>query len=480
MPSKKIKVLFAAFECTPFIKTGGLGDVAGSLPSALKSASCDVRVILPKLRQIPREYQDQMEFVTSFEVPLSWRKQYGGIFTMTLGNVQYYFVDNEWYFDRDSAYGYGDDCERVAYFSKAVLESLKHLDFLPDVIHANDWHTALIPVFLREQYMDYPPFHPIRTVFTSHNQKFQGICNDSLFGDVLGLYGCQNAWDQLRWGRDCINFMQGAMYYSDFVTTVSPSYAHEICTWDYGEGLDPVLANRQDRLKGILNGIDTKKFDPKKTAFPFSAEDMSGKASCKAALQEELGLAVREDVPLAVLISRLTDQKGLDLLAGCIRRILDENVQVAILGTGDPFYENIFSNLAWNNPENMSVRLAFDEPLSIRMYAGADMLLMPSLFEPCGLNQMIAMRYGTLPVVRETGGLKDSVIPYNKYTGEGTGFSFRNISAQELGDTILMAAHVFWDDKPAWEQLRRQAMAQDFSWKNSAKEYLKIYRNLLR
>lgn len=267
---------------------------------------------------------------------------------------------------------------------------------------------------------------------------------------------------------------------TDFITTVSPTYAGEICTYVYGEGLDPILANRTERLAGILNGIDPKKYDPKKAAFPFSAKDMSGKAQCKAALQEELGLPVRDDAPLAVLISRLTDQKGLDLLANCIRWVLDENVQVAILGTGDSYYENILSNIAWNRPDCMAVRLAFDEALSQRMYAGADMLLMPSLFEPCGLNQMIAMQYGTLPVVRETGGLRDSVIPYNKYTGEGTGFSFAGVSGQELGDAILSAARVFWDDRAAWEQLRQQAMAQDFGWKNSAKAYLKIYRNLLK
>ena len=479
MPSKKINVLFAAFECTPFSKTGGLGDVAGSLPAALKSSTCDVRVILPKLRQIPQEYHEQMEFVTSFGVPLGWRIQHCGVFTLKLGKIQYYFLDNEWYFARDNAYGYGDDCERVAYFSKAVLETLQHIDFMPDVIHANDWHTALIPVFLREQYGGAPQYHHIRTVFTIHNLKFQGICSDFLFGDVLGLDGCQNAWDQLRWGTDCINFMQGALYYSDYITTVSPTYAQEICTYIYGEGMDPILANRQDRLAGILNGIDQKKFDPMAAAFPFSAADMSGKAQCKAALQEELGLPVRDDAPLAVLISRLTDQKGMDLLAGCLNWVLEQNIQICILGTGDIKYEQMLTGMSWSHPDRMVLRLAFDEALSQRMYAGADLLLMPSLFEPCGLNQMIAMAYGTLPIVRETGGLKDSVQPYNKYTGEGTGFSFQHASAQELGDTIIRAARLFWDDHEAWNALRQHAMAQDFGWKNSAKAYLQIYRNLL-
>ena len=477
--AKKVSVLFAAFEATPFIKTGGLGDVVGSLPAALKSSACDVRVMLPKLRQIPQEYQDQMEFVTSFGVPLGWRVQHCGIFSLKLSGIQYYFLDNEYYFYRDNAYGYGDDCERVAYFSKAVLESLQHIpDFFPDVIHAHDWHTALVPVFLREQYREALGYDRIKTVFTIHNLKFQGICSDFFLGDMLGLGDCKNAYDQLHWGRDCINFMQGALYYSDYITTVSPTYAQEICSYTYGEGLDHVLAQRTDRLAGFLNGIDTRKFSPAKAVFPFSAEDMSGKAQCKAALQQELGLPVRSEVPLLVLISRLTDQKGLDLLSGCIGWVLQQDVQIAILGTGDPHYEWMLSCTANSVPDRMVVRLAFDEALSQRMYAGADLLLMPSLFEPCGLNQMIAMAYGTLPIVRETGGLKDSVIPYNKYTGEGNGFSFAGPSAQELGDTIITAARLFWDQPEAWDNLRKQAMAMDFGWKNSARAYRELYRAL--
>ena len=478
MAYKKINVLFASFEATPFIKTGGLGDVAGSLPSALQYPACEVRVILPKLRQIPQQYHDQMQFLTSFGVPLGWRVQHCGVFTLKLGKIRYYFLDNEYYFYRDNAYGYGDDCERVAYFSKAVLECLQHIDFHPDIIHANDWHTALIPVFLREQYQGLELYDRIKTVYTIHNLKFQGVCWRFYLGDILGLAGCKNAEDQLNWDRDAINFMQGALYYSDYITTVSPTYAREICGSTFGEGLDGVLAQHQDRLEGILNGIDTEKFDPQKAAFPFSAADMSGKRECKAALQQELGLPVRDDAPLAVLISRLTDQKGLDLLAGCLGSLLYNNVQIAILGTGDPHYEGMLCNAA-NANENMAIRLAFDEPLSQRMYAGADMLLMPSLFEPCGLNQMIAMAYGTLPVVRETGGLQDSVIPYNQFTGEGTGFSFRGTSAWELENCVLTAARVFWDNREHWEGLQKQAMAQDFSWKNSAKAYRAIYRKIL-
>ncbi len=478
MANKKLKVLFASFEATPFIKTGGLGDVAGSLPAALQSRSCEVRVILPKLRQIPQQYRDRMEPLTTLTVPLGWRNQYCGVLTLKLGKVRYYFLDSEFYFYRDQVYGCGDDCERVAFYSKAVLECLQYLDFFPDVIHANDWHAALIPVFLREQYRGLSAYRDIRTVLTIHNLKFQGICGRSCLGDLLGLDGCKNAADQLAWGHDAINFLQGALYYSDYITTVSPSYAEEICTGPYGEGLDGVLRQRTDRLQGILNGIDTDKYDPKKALVPFSPEDMSGKARCKAQLQEELGLPVRADVPLVVLISRLTDQKGMDLLAGCLPELLRQDLQIAILGTGDATYERLLADAAAAAPDHLAVRLAFDEPLSLRMYAGADMLLMPSLFEPCGLNQMIAMAYGTLPVVRETGGLRDSVVPYNKFTGEGTGFGFRNPSAWELEQCLLTAAALYRQEKEAWASLQQQAMAQDFGWRASARQYMAVYQKI--
>ncbi len=481
MATKKLQVLFAAFEAAPFIKTGGLGDVAGSLPGALKGRNCEIRVILPKFRQIPQEYRDKMELVTTFTVPLGWRNQYCGILTLKLGKIQYYFVDNEFYFYRDKVYGYGDDCERVSYFSKAILECLQHLpDFFPDIIHANDWHTSLIPVFLREQYQQLEQYRKIRTVFTIHNLKFQGICWKFFLGDLLGLHECKNAADQLQWGHDAINFMQSALYYSDYITTVSPSYAQEICTHDYGEGLDGVLSQRRDRLQGILNGIDTAKYTPKRAPYPFSPEDLSGKAQCKAALQQELGLPVRSDVPLLALISRLTDQKGLDLLAGCLGQLLGGDIQLCILGTGDQHYEHMLEGAAAMAPGKMAVRLTFDEALSQRIYAGADILLMPSLFEPCGLNQMIAMAYGTLPVVRETGGLKDSVVPYNKFTGEGNGFGFRNPNPQELEQCVSTAAALYREDPEAWTALQHQAMARDFGWKASAKQYMAIYRMLTK
>ena len=477
---KKISVLFAAFEATPFIKTGGLGDVAGSLPGALKGKNCDIRVILPKLRQIPAEYRDQMEPVAVCQVPLGWRSQYCGIETLTLGKIQYYFIDNQYYFNRDAAYGYDDDCERVAYFAKAILEALPHIpDFFPDIIHINDWHTALLPVFLHEQYQDMESYRKIRTVFTIHNLKFQGICGEFALGDILGLHGCKNAADQLHWGHDAINFLQGALYYSDYVTTVSPTYAEEICTPAYGEGLNEILARRKDRLCGILNGIDIRKFSPRNAPHRFSGKDLSGKARCKEDLQQELGLPVRPDVPLMVLISRLTDQKGLDLLAGALPELMKQDVQLAVLGTGDSYYENLLANYAVVHPDKIALRCTFDEPLSVRMYAGADLFLMPSLFEPCGLSQMISMRYATLPIVRETGGLKDSVQPYNQYTGEGTGFGFRDPRAEVLLDTILRAVALYRTEPEAFRQLQSQAMAMDWSWKKSAKAYMAVYRTIL-
>ncbi len=478
---KKINVLFAAFEATPFIKTGGLGDVAGSLPSALQGKDCEIRVILPKLRQIPREYRDQMERMTSFTVPLGWRNQYCGIETLKLGKIRYYFIDNEFYFYRDAAYGYGDDCERVAFFSKAILECLMHLDaFFPDVIHCNDWHTALVPVFLHEQYWHLDRYRSIRTVLTIHNLKFQGVCGEFALGDLLALHTCKNAADQLRWKGDAINFLQGGLYYTDYITTVSPTYAEEICTWQYGEGLDGVLSQHRGRLAGILNGIDTVKFSPEKAQFPFDAENMEGKAQCKAALQRELGLPEEPDVPLIVLISRLTDQKGMDLLAEKLGELMQEDLQLAVLGTGDECYQRLLGNFSAVYSQKLAFRCTFDEPLSCRMYAAGDLLLMPSLFEPCGLSQMIAMGYGTLPVVRETGGLRDSVVPYNQYTGEGTGFSFRNPSGEELKNCLLTAIRVYREDPAAWRRLQAQAMAQDFGWSRSAGQYMDIYRGILK
>jgi len=476
------KVLFAVFEAVPFMKTGGLGDVGGSLPQALCAAGCDARVIMPKFGTIPEKFREKMEHVTDFRVMLGWRNQYCGVEKLEYGGVVYYFLDNEYYFKREKPYGYFDDGERIAFFSKAVVESLRHLpDFPCQILHCNDWHTALAPVFLREFYRGLPECDGVRTVFTVHNIKFQGQYSDFVLGDILGLAGVPAAESQLRCGPDSINYMKGALCYSDALTTVSPTYAEEIRHPFYGEGLDDIFRRRENVLTGILNGIDTEEYDPSKDpaiAARFTADDFSGKSECKSALQRELGLAEDADRPLAVMIGRLTEQKGLDLVERVMNEAVAAGVQVAVLGTGDSKYEDAFRYFAWKYSGSVAACICFNAALSHRMYAGADMLLMPSLFEPCGLSQMIAMRYGTLPVVRETGGLKDSVAPYNRFTGEGDGFSFTNYNAHEMLGTLTAAADVYRGSRPAWEKLMKNAMTADFSWTGAAKKYRAIYEGL--
>lgn len=464
------------------MKTGGLGDVAGTLPPALKEAGCDIRVILPKFSTIPEEYKAQMRHVAHFQVPVGWRSQYCGIETLEHKGVTFYFVDNEYYFRRDKAYGFYDDGERMAFFSRAVLESLRCLtDFRCNILHCNDWHTAMAPVFLREFYQNDPLYTPIRTVFTVHNLKFQGQMSRAVLWDVLGMADVPNAAWQLSVDDHSINLMKGALCYSDALTTVSPSYAGEIQHAYYGEGLDGIFRLRAPILRGILNGIDPDLFDPETDAcLPqnYSAGNRSGKAACKAAIQEELGLAVDPKVPLIAMISRLTEQKGLDLVQRMLGEMLQEPIQMVALGVGEAQYEHTLRYFAEQYPEKMSACLMFDESFSHRLYAGADILLMPSQFEPCGLSQMIAMRYGTLPVVRETGGLRDSVIPYNQYTGEGTGFSFANYNAHEMRDAVMRAVTLYREEPEQWQALMGNAMAQDFSWARSAKEYLALYESL--
>lgn len=475
-------VLYAAFEAVPFLKTGGLGDVAGTLPSALKQAGCDIRVILPKFSTIPEEYRAQMRHIAHFDVPVGWRNQYCGIEALEHKGVTFYFVDNEYYFRRDQAYGFYDDGERMAFFSRAILESLRHLeDFHCDILHCNDWHTAAAPVFLREFYREDPLYASIRTVFTVHNLKFQGQMSRSVLGDVLGLADVPNAAWQLSVDDQSINLMKGALCYSDVLTTVSPTYAGEIQNAYFGEGMDGIFRRRSNVLRGILNGIDTDIFDPETDAcLPqnYTVEDRSGKAVCKAAMQERLGLAVEADIPLVAMITRLTEQKGMDLVQRMLGELLQEPLQMVVLGVGEAQYENTLRYFAGQFPEKMSACLLFDENLSHQLYAGADILLMPSQFEPCGLSQMIAMRYGTLPVVRETGGLQDSVIPYNQYTGEGTGFRFANYNAHEMKDAVLRAVTLYRENAAQWQTLVERAMVQDFSWMRSAKEYLALYESL--
>ena len=480
MSARKLKVLFASYEASPFIKTGGLGDVAGALPAAVQCPTIEVRVVLPKLKQIPEEYRKKMTFLCSFYVQLGWRSQYCGLFELRRGGVTWYFLDNEYYFGREGAYGFYDDGERMAFFSKAVCECCRYLpDFFPDVLHCNDWHTAMAPVFLREQYRYSADYTGMKTVFTIHNLKFQGQYSSYVLGDLLGLHDSPTAREQLlRDNGGTVNFLAGAVNYADRVTTVSPTYAREIGTPYFGEGLQDLFLRRADVLSGILNGIDTASYDPAADkALSANYTDPTGKAPNKAALQRELGLPVDPDVPLCVAVSRLTEQKGFDLINAVAEEML-EFCQVAILGTGDAAYENRYKALAEANPKRFSARILFSEPLSRRMYAGADLFLMPSRFEPCGLSQMISMRYGTLPVVRKTGGLADSVIPFNKFTGEGTGFCFQNFNAHELLFTVKDACRLYREDPATWRVLQSRAMDQDFSWRASALQYRKLYRSL--
>lgn len=478
--SKKMQIVFASAECAPFVKTGGLGDVAGSLPAALVRAGAEAIVMVPKYATIKDEYKAQMEHFSDFYVSLGWRNEYCGLEKLEHDGVTYMFIDNERYFARDYPYGFFDDGERFAFFSKAITESLQHLPagFECDILHCNDWQTALAPVFLREFYQGLPLYDRVKTVFSIHNVAFQGQFSDTVMEDILGVAHIPAAASQLRCDACSVNYMLGALRYADAITTVSPTYANEIQTPEFGEGLDGVLRERSYALQGILNGIDVAGFDPatdKRIAANYTVEDRSGKAVCKAKLQEELGLEVRDDRPLMVMVTRLTRQKGMDLVMYALDRILAGGVQVAVLGTGDRDYEDGLRYFQDKYPGTMAARIEFDPALSQRMYAAADMFLMPSKFEPCGLSQIIAMRYGTLPIVRETGGLKDTVIPYNEFTGEGTGFSFSNFNGDEMGDAVFRAARLFWDNREAWNQLVTQAMSQDFSWTRSADKYLDLY-----
>lgn len=478
--SKKMQIVFASAECAPFVKTGGLGDVAGSLPAALVRAGAEVIVMVPKYATIKDEYKAQMEHFSDFYVSLGWRNEYCGLEKLEHDGVTYMFIDNERYFARDYPYGFFDDGERFAFFSKAITESLQHLPagFECDILHCNDWQTALAPVFLREFYQGLPLYDRVKTVFSIHNVAFQGQFSDTVMEDILGVAHIPAAASQLRCDACSINYMLGALRYADAITTVSPTYANEIQTPEFGEGLDGVLRERSYALQGILNGIDVAGFDPatdKRIAANYTVDDRAGKAVCKAKLQEELGLEVRDDRPLMVMVTRLTRQKGMDLVMYALDRILAGGVQVAVLGTGDRDYEDGLRYFQDKYPGTMAARIEFDPALSQRMYAAADMFLMPSKFEPCGLSQIIAMRYGTLPIVRETGGLKDTVIPYNEFTGEGTGFSFSNFNGDEMGDAVFRAARLFWDNRDAWNKLVTQAMSQDFSWTRSADKYLDLY-----
>lgn len=476
-----MKVLFATSEAAPFAKTGGLGDVVGSLPAVLREKGVDARVIMPLYRCIPQQYKDQMRYIAHIYIDMAWRKQYAGVFEMEYNGCIFYFVDNQFYFNGDKPYDYIHlDCEKFIFFSKAVLSLLPTLNFRPDVINCNDWQTGPIPVFL-DTFQDNPFFRGIKTVMTIHNLKFQGRWDFKGIKDAMGISDYYFTSDKLEYYKDA-NLLKGGMVYANKITTVSDTYAREITTPQYGEGLDRLLAARQNDLIGIVNGISYTDWNPKTDKMIYQNYDAKSvhkkKAKNKTELQKQLGLPVDENKIMIGIVSRLTDQKGFDLVAYKLEELLAANIQIVILGTGDEKYENLFRHYAWKYPEKLSAQIYFSNEMSHKIYAASDAFLMPSLFEPCGLSQLISLRYGTLPIVRETGGLKDTVTPYNEFTGEGNGFSFANYNADEMLGIIYYALRIYYDRPEEWRKIMDNAMAADYSWDVSADKYIRMYQQL--
>ena len=471
-----MKVLFASSEALPFAMSGGLADVAGALPKALRKRVIGCRVVMPLYETVSEELRSQMRFITSITVPVAWRRQYCGIFEAKVGNVTYYLLDNQYYFKRPNLYGYYDDAERYAFFSRAVLEILPYIDFKPDIIHCNDWQTGMVPVYLDMFYKFDPFYADIKTVFTIHNIQYQGKYGHDLLEDVLGLPK-ENS-DVVDYDG-CVNIMKGAIMCCDKITTVSPTYSKEILDPYYSHGLDYVLKDKQDKLTGIVNGIDVDVYNPETDAMifkNFSASDMSGKAVNKAELQKALKLPEREDVPLIGIVSRLVEHKGFDLVKAVFEELLQEDVQFAILGSGEWTYETFFYEMSKKYPDKVGLKLGFVPDLAHKIYAGADIFLMPSKSEPCGLAQMVALRYGTIPIVRETGGLNDTI--RDSGDGLGNGFTFKNYNAHEMKDTILRAVDGY-KNKEGWEILKNRAVSCDNSWNASAGSYIALYKELL-
>jgi starch synthase len=474
---KKTKILFVSSEAHPFAKSGGLGDVAYSLPKALVKTT-DIRVIMPKYSTIHDKYCSGMEFVSKFTTKVSWRERYVGLFKMEYDKIPFYFIDNQDYFARETAYGYFDDAERFAYFSRAVIDSIEHMDFVPDIIHCNDWQSALVPVFLKAFY--YEKYKDVKVVYTIHNLKFQGVYGKEVLGDILGLDDYYFSEERLKF-NDAISFMKGGVIFSDHVTTVSNTYANEIKYPFFGEGLHGLFQELDYKVTGIVNGIDYDTFNPrrdKELAVKYGVSTRSKKIGNKLALQKELGLVEDENIPMIGIVTRLTGQKGLDLIAHILEELLLLDIQLVVLGTGDLQYEDLFKYYAHMYPSKLSANIMFDSTLAKKIYAGSDLFLMPSLFEPCGLSQLISMRYGTIPVVRETGGLKDTVVPYNEFEGTGTGFGFENYNAHELLETLKYSLTIY-NDKEKWDGLVKNAMERKSSWANAAKEYKKIYKQVM-
>lgn len=475
-----MKILFTASECAPFFKTGGLGDVIGALPKELAKKGIESVVVLPFYPKMPWEYQEQCEDVLQFEVKVGWRRQYCGIKRLYRDQVTYYFIDNLYYFGRDNLYGYADDGERFAFFQLAVIEMMEKINFIPDILHLNDYHSAMIPFLLKEKYHWIAKYQSIRTVLTIHNLEFQGQYSPTILGDLFGV-GQERFEDGTLEMGGALNFMKAGILYADRVNTVSPSYASEIQTPAFGVGLDPILRMEKGKLSGIVNGIDydlnNPETDPLLTHH-FSIDDLSGKWANKKELQTQAQLPIREDVPLIGVVSRLTHQKGFQLVLDELENLLQFDVQFVLLGTGDPHFESAFSAIAQRYPEKCRVWITFDIRLAQKVYAASDIFLMPSAFEPCGLSQMIAMRYGTLPVVHEIGGLKDTVEPFNPITGEGTGFGFETFHSYQLMEAIKKALELYTNAPFAWEKLQKNAMNRDFSWESSSERYLDLYRRI--
>ena len=479
-----MKVFYVTSECWPFAKTGGLGDVSYALPKALKKEGIDVRVILPKYSTIPTYLKDQLKEVAIFDVQVGWRNQYCGLLEMEYEGIKFYFIDNEYYFRREGElaylYGYGDDAERFTFFSEAVIRAMEKLNFYPDVVHVNDWHTGMIPLILKERYSHLPKYKNIKTMYTIHNLQYQGVFGKEVLGDLLNLsYDNYNNGNIEYYGG--VSFMKSGIVFADKVTTVSKTYVDEIQTEFYGEKLDGLLRANSYKLEGILNGIDYDINNPMEDPnifFKYNEESLDNKVKNKLELQKILGLEVNPDKPIIGIVSRLVSQKGFDLISYIMPELVREDLQLVVLGTGENQYQSMFNYYSSRFPDKISARITFDSGLAQQIYSGCDMFLMPSLFEPCGIGQMMAMRYGTLPIVRETGGLKDTVTPYNKYTGEGNGFSFTNYNAHEMLYCIQRGLKVY-KDKDMWSRLTKNAMETDNSWKKSAQEYIKAYQSIL-
>ncbi|QGQ47644.1 glycogen synthase GlgA [Metabacillus sediminilitoris] len=473
-----MNVLFAVSECVPFVKSGGLADVAGALPKELKKLGIDVRVILPKYNLIPEKYRELMVKVDEITVPVGWRQQYCGIEMLEYEGITYYFLDHEYYYYRDSLYGHYDDGERFSFFCKGVLETIKAIDFQPDLIHTHDWHTGMINFLLKEEYREDSFYKHIKTVFTIHNLQFQGIFPYDILHDLLNI-DVENFWKVEFHGH--VSFMKAALVSADYITTVSPTYKEEIQTPYYGERLDGLLRDRSSVLTGILNGIDDQLYNPETDTDiveQYMAKTAYKKAINKADIQSFFGLPVDEDIPVIAMVTRLTKQKGLDLVKRVLDEALSNDIQMIVLGTGEKEFEDFFRHMEWLYPTKLKAYIGFDEKLAQRIYAGSDLFLMPSKFEPCGLGQLIALRYGTIPIVRETGGLNDTVLSYREDTEEGNGFTFRNFNAHDMLNTIDRAIS-FYHQKDIWEKIVENAMNQDYSWAQSALKYNQLYADLM-